>query len=385
MTGRLLMSGLSVAVLIATALVAPASGARTPAPGEILAATPTELRLAPLTPPVPGVTATRIRYRSTSATGAPNVVSGIVLVPTKPYPGPRPLIGYGVGSHGGADGCEPSAVLPQGTDFEAVSWAPLLAKGWALAITDYEGLGTPGEHTWGVGPAQGNAVLDILRAARTLPGLESSSLAVMGYSQGGVAAAWAAQLQPEYAPELRLAGVAVGAITDATAELLRANDGGPASFLNIAHLSGLDAAYPELRLDRYLTDKGRAALKSIRTDCVAVAGVKNAFQRLSSLTTVPILDQPDWAARFRANGAGHGARPTVPVLVYHSRLDEGSPFALGKRLRDNWCAQGADLTWKPLLTGEHGTTGAIGPAVIAAPWLADRLQGRPIASNCQEG
>ena len=30
-----------------------------------------------------------------------------------------------------------------------------LARGWALAITDYQGLGTPGDHTYMVGRALG--------------------------------------------------------------------------------------------------------------------------------------------------------------------------------------------------------------------------------------
>lgn len=64
-----------------------------------------------------------------------------------------------------------------------------------------------------VGPANGRAVLDIMRPARTLPelGLDPCGVAgVYGYSEGGNAAGWAAQLQPGYAPDVALAGVAVG-------------------------------------------------------------------------------------------------------------------------------------------------------------------------------
>ena len=85
-----------------------------------------------------------------------------------------------------------------------------LARGWAVAITDYQGLGTPGDHTYMVGRALGPNVLDAMRAARKLSPAElpvDGPAAIMGYSEGGAAAAWAAQLQPVYAPDVRLGGV----------------------------------------------------------------------------------------------------------------------------------------------------------------------------------
>src|SRR5437588_2936503 len=92
--------------------------------------------------------------------------------------------------------------------------AMVLARGWALAITDYEGLGTPGDHTYMVGRALGPNVLDAMRAARELEPAElpaQGPAAIVGYSEGGAAAAWAAQLQPRYAPEVPLVAVAAGA------------------------------------------------------------------------------------------------------------------------------------------------------------------------------
>src|ERR1700685_461940 len=65
-----------------------------------------------------------------------------------------------------------------------------------------------------VGRALGPNVLDSMRAARELHPLElpdDGPAAVIGYSEGGFAAGWAAQLQPEYAPDVKLAAVAAGA------------------------------------------------------------------------------------------------------------------------------------------------------------------------------
>ena len=38
-------------------------------------------------------------------------------------------------------------MLASGTEFEYPVFELALVRGWAVAVTDYEGLGTPGEHT----------------------------------------------------------------------------------------------------------------------------------------------------------------------------------------------------------------------------------------------
>ena len=110
----------------------------------------------------------RVLYLSTSATGRQIAVSGAVIVPILPYGGPRPIIGYAPGLHGLGDQCAPSRQIDAGTDTEASLISLLLGRGWAVAVTDYEALGTPGDHTYMVGPSAGHAVLDVMRAATRL-------------------------------------------------------------------------------------------------------------------------------------------------------------------------------------------------------------------------
>jgi hypothetical protein len=137
-----------------------------------------------------------------------------VLVPDGPADPDRPLIGYAIGSQGLADRCAPSKQLADGTEYEAGAIRAMLERGWVVALTDYPGLGTPGDHTYVVGQANGRAVLDSMRAARKLPqaGLaDDGPLALFGYSEGGGATGAAVELQPTYAPDLPLKGAAVGA------------------------------------------------------------------------------------------------------------------------------------------------------------------------------
>ena len=75
-------------------------------------------------------------------------------------------------------------------------YAGELANGNALVVaTDYEGLGTPGEHTYLAGRPEGQAVLDSVRATAKLPGAgRIGGVVVAGQSQGRGAALFAAQL-----------------------------------------------------------------------------------------------------------------------------------------------------------------------------------------------
>ncbi len=111
-----------------------------------------------------------------------------------------------------------------------------------------------------VGRALGDNVLDAMRAARQLapeelpagrPGRDHGLLrGWCGGRLGGAAAA-------EYAPELKLAGVAAGA---AAADMELAGptlDGSFFSFFLAYGAIGYAAAYPELELEPYLTAERR--------------------------------------------------------------------------------------------------------------------------------
>ena len=157
-------------------------------------------------------TGTRIMYRSTDARGNPDVVTGTYFEPYNDWPGqgPRPLIVYGPGTQGQGDQCAPSRQFNQGIhwspylditfNYEELFVATMVARGFAIVMTDYEGLGTLGTvHTYVNRISQGHAMLDAGRAARLLPDrrwTRGGPTAFWGYSQGGGAAASAAELAP---------------------------------------------------------------------------------------------------------------------------------------------------------------------------------------------
>ncbi len=358
-------------------------------PGEIIRAEPMDAYL------VPGARlraqAWRVLYRSTSATGEPRAVSGTVMIPrgrslTRGWrrgsgangrtAEARPLVSYAVGTHGIGDAAAPSRLLGRGLDWEAGLIAMVLARGWAVAITDYEGLGTPGDHTYMVGRALGANVLDVMRAARNLAPEElpaDSPAAIVGYSEGGAAAAWAAQLQPGYAPDVPLAAVAAGA---AAADVETAGPRLERSFFSffIAYGGiGYAAAYPELELDPYLTPMARENIDALRHSTVLQAAMWGPrFVSAADLTEPNVLEMPAWRARLAENRLGLIA-PEAPVLLHHARRDQIVSFEQSVNLENDWKKLGVDVRLYVTRGGFEHMSGALAGTPVALDWIGRRL------------
>ncbi|MFH8560303.1 lipase family protein [Streptomyces sp. NPDC017988] len=370
--------GLSAVVPLGTAHAKESGPA---APGDIVRSKPSAFH------PLPGqptnTRAWKIHYRSTTATGEPTTVSGTVVVPQDGRTGPRPLITYAVGTVGVGDHCAPSANFPKGTALEANLIQQLTLRGWAVAVTDYEGLGTPGDHTYTVGRSAGHAMLDAARAAIRLPeaGLgEDTPVGIMGYSQGGQASSWAAELHGSYAPELDVKGTATGGVPGDLMKVADFNDGSYGSGLIFMAAIGQNAAFPELRLDSYLNPLGRTLVGAMKNTCVADGAVLGSFKTIDSMTTKNPLDEPDWRQRLNESRVGT-AKPAAPVYLYHALADELIPYGVGRQVREDWCARGADVEWHTIPLGEH-VSGVITQSPLATRWLADRFEGKPARPNC---
>lgn len=151
-------------------------------------------------------------YKSKSLANKLIPVSGTVWIPKGTAPtGGWPIISWGHGTTGSADKCAPSRIadLTSGS-YSSYVFPTLnrwLGKGYAVAMTDYEGLGTPGVHPWIIGPSEGRGMVDIVKAARKLNSKISSSWISAGHSQGGHAALFAASLAKTWGTGLTLKGV----------------------------------------------------------------------------------------------------------------------------------------------------------------------------------
>jgi pimeloyl-ACP methyl ester carboxylesterase len=332
----------------------------------------------------------RIMYRSTDTHDRPIAVTGTVLTPNAAWAsaGLRPIVSYATGTQGVGDDCAPSKALATGFEYEGPFIAGMLSRGFAVVVTDYEGLGTPGTHTYVNRAAQGHAVLDAIRAAQRLPEAHlpaAGPVAVAGYSQGGGASASAAELQPSYAPELKLKGAYAGAVPADLAAVAQNLDGHyAAGFLAFALVS-LDYAYPELHIPAILNAKGKQLFEQVKNECTVEAIAAHAFTQSATLTnddrplTAYLADEP---YKSRVGEQLIGARkPGVPVLIVHSALDDIVPYAQDRTMARSWCAKGTTVQFSTSLVPTH-VGGAIRAYPEAFAWLEARFAGLPAPTNC---
>lgn len=352
---------------------------------------------------------TRIMYLSTDVHGAPIAVTGAVFEPLAPWSGPgeRPLVGYTVGTHGQGDQCAPSRLLADVAhvdpldpmlEYEATHMLDMLAQGWAIVVTDYQGLGTPGHHAWLSRAAEAHANIDAVRAARRLPGTgipADGPLAFGGYSQGGNAAGATAELLSSYGPELHPVGIYVGAPPRDIPEQAQYIDGGLASGYMGYYLNGLAANYPEVEavLDERLNDAGKTLLRDVAGQCLFGTSLAYGYRQDSSFTvsgeSFSELLQSDELRDLVARDHLGNVAPSMPVLLATGSNDEVVPPAGVRQLFADWCARGAtaelyDLPLPLIPIGSGAGHVANYPIAHAKArgWLQDRFAGVPAASTC---
>jgi len=378
-------------------------------PGDLIRTEPSRLVLEPSGQLGAFVaTGIRIMYRSTDARGNPNAVTGTYFEPDNPWPGngPRPLIAYAPGTQGQGDQCAPSRMFNQGIHFssgldimfnyEELFVATMVARGFAVVVTDYEGLGTPGVHTYVNRVAEGQALADAARAAMRLPGTSldpHGPVAFWGYSQGGGAAASAAELAPSYAPDLDVVGAYAGAPPADLAELFPYADGSALVGVVGYALNGVIAAYPEAEpaIREKLTPRGEDLLAKTQNQCIGETITKFMFRHLQPYFNEDIsqlVTEEPFKSLFDLQRIGR-YKPMAPVLIDSNRYDPLVPWTAANQLGRDWCARGADVEFRtneePPFLNKLVINHALPMLVDGEPamqWIADRFNGLPTTPNC---
>ncbi|PTR24892.1 secretory lipase [Rhodococcus sp. OK519] len=351
------------------------------APGDVIRARAAEVRY-PANTAWPVVTATQLLVRSSDAHGAPESTAATVVVPNRPWTGPgeRPLLSLQVPTDSLGLQCNPSVELTQGADSDLALVAPMLALGYAVVATDYEGP----EMAWIAGYQAGHAVLDGIRGAqRHAPlGLSKSPVVMYGYSGGGQATAWAAQLKASYAPELNVLGAAEGGVPGNLAELSARQPA--AGFTAWGSLLGLSRAYPEkVRPQDYLNADGIAFATGLTNQCLPdlLKNTNNvSLDQYSTVGNIP--DVPSVREVFEINSLGRTAdTPDMPLYVFHDSKDTLIPDWAMTGVVQEYCDRGVDVQFVSGPGVDH-----VGFALLGIPgaykWLDDRVMGRPTTPNC---
>ena len=321
----------------------------------------------------------RMLYHSRSRDGHDIAVSGFAIVPTAAIPASgRPVYAWAHGTVGLGDQCAPSHDVHENLPPYG---GQQVERGAVLVATDYEGLGTPGVPTSTVAAAEGHAVLDSIRAAGELPNVGPlGNVMLAGHSQGGRAALVAAEIAPEYAPELHLVGalaLAPGVELPALVDYLVAP---PGTGIVLVGAIGLRAGYPELDLSTVFTPTAVADIPHVENECV-----DDTFARYQSLTTTDVIrrlpsDLPDLQALLEANSPGAVA-PAVPIFLGHGDADQQVPVALSGRLQDKYCALGVAVARRVYPgVGHDDVIDAASEDALA--FITDRFDNQPATTVC---
>ncbi|MDQ1037624.1 hypothetical protein QFZ75_004040 [Streptomyces sp. V3I8] len=370
---------------------------------------PLALSLPSLHGPLPG-TATRLMYKSTDSNGKPVAVTGAYIEPAARWKGggPRPLVAVAPGTLGQGDQCAASMGLEHpltlngetvSVGYEDLAIYRLLAKGTAVVVTDYAGLGaTDRLHTYVDRVDEAHAVLDAVRAARSVTGgsvTTASPVGLYGYSQGGGATAAAAELQSSYAPDVTLAGTYAGAPPADLAAVTKAIDGSELAGALGWSLNGFLQSDPELRpiAEAHLNAAGKAALADLSTMCVGDGLLGYGYTKSTRWTTDgstlgDIIAASPELKRFLDGQRIGRLKPSGPVRLATGTSDNLVPHGQARTLAVDWCGKGADVTYKPVVLPNVGSAllNHFAPLLAdqgdAVDWLVDRLSGRSTTSNC---
>lgn len=326
--------------------------------------------------PFTGATTYRIMYLSESVAGDPIAVTGMATVPTAEAPaGGRPMITIAHGTTGIADACSPS-VTNKNAEMGLVENA--VSEEYLVAATDYEGLGTPGRHPYLVGESEGRSTIDAILAAGELPDADpGTKVGIVGYSQGGHGALWANQVAAEWAPDLEVVGTFSGAPASEIGVILAAAE--RVKGFGIMVIAGINAAYPEAKLDDILTPAGQEVLKSVDEGCVG--SVFDAAGAAKEPLFVPDGGQSEpWADLGTAQDAGAEKTNDAPVLLIHSDEDQTVPTFFIDQVEQRMCANGQVVQRVDLAEGNH-TSAAVPAYEQALTWMQALFNGNDTTEN----
>ncbi|MEV6307626.1 lipase family protein [Streptomyces sp. NPDC051840] len=319
----------------------------------------------------------RVHYRSTDEHGAPDTVSGMVYLPKGKAPrGGWPVVAWDHGTVGISDACAPSVTGPDArahTLFE--SW---LSRGYAVAATDFEGLGTKGDHAYLAGRSAAHATADIVRAARHLDRGVGRRWALYGFSQGAGAALFTAAYGPRYAPELDFRGTAAAAPPthwDQIIDMAGVNDpAAPANPYVALIVSGMATADRNITPDEYLTPRGMDVLDVARGGgCFADIfkageGLKNSdFRYDTPLNGAPAI--ADLLKRYAEPPLTHYRDP---LLIVQGTADTTVPEVTSRQAVAALKAVGTRVTYSTYPGVEHSPLPVTAMDTVNA-WLDRRL------------
>lgn len=358
-------------------------------PGTVLRSREVELAFLGLIPQP--ATAVQLLYRTMDMNGQPEATVTTVIVPAKRAPGQTcPLLSYQCAIDAMTSRCFPSYALRRRakalgslSQLEFLLINAAVAEGWAVSVPDHEGI----HGSWGAPYEPGYRVLDGIRAALSFEPLglsPKSPIGLWGYSGGGLASAWAAEVCADYAPDLDIVGAVLGSPVGDLGHTFRRLNGGFLAGLPALVVAALAHIYPDLDrvIKEHANEEGRALLHSLEKMTTVEAVLRMAGKNMGDYLDEPlddILATPEITHVFDSIKLG-AAVPTPPVLIVQAVHDYLIDVHDIDALADAYSAGGARVTYHRDAFNEHLVLHPLS-APMTLRWLTDRFEGRPLTEH----
>jgi alpha-beta hydrolase superfamily lysophospholipase len=334
------------------------------------------------------VAATQLLYRTTNLHGEPEVAVTTVLLPARRDPEHVcPLLSYQCAIDAVSSRCFPSFAMRVGarpvgafTQAEYLLVAAALAEGWAVSVPDHEGC----HGMWGAPREPGYRILDGVRAALQCERLglaPSAPVGLWGYSGGGLASAWAAELRSSYAPELNVVGAVLGSPVGDPGSVARRLNGSFFAGLAALMITALTHVFPGAQqvVDEHATAEGRALLEEMHTMTTAEAVWRLRHVDIGSYVDISadeLWDLPEVRHIFDETKLGK-SMPDAPVLIVQAMHDPIISVDDIDALVQTYDDGGAAVTYHRDRFCEHLLLHPLS-APMTLRWLRDRFAELPL-------
>lgn len=321
------------------------------APGEVIDSRPVGVRLFRR---VLDIDAWQIKFRTTTSSGTP--VAGVATVMCSRHRTDtkmRRLLAYQSAIDSLGPTGDPSYTLRRGEQLELPLMLLALRRGWVVITVDWTGP----QHSFVDLALAARFVLDGIRGALSFEpaGLEPDTpVGLWGYSGGALATLFAAERHPQYAPELNIvAAAAGGAGVDMTSSPEMFEAGNLLSGIPFGAAMAASRTFPDFDLEGHLTLHGQAMVAAAQEMTMEQLALSFPFLRMSSILTVPSINElPGARACFEATRCGQ-ATPTTAMFLYHAIHDQAPDIADVDELVDKYRSEGVDVTYRRYRFGEH--------------------------------
>jgi triacylglycerol lipase len=337
------------------------------------------------------VTATQLLYRTTNLHSEPEVAVTTVLIPAHRDPEEVcPVLSYQCAIDAVSSRCFPSHALRRGAgpigafvQAEFLLVAAALAEGWAVSVPDHEGC----HGMWGSPYEPGYRILDGVRAALACKRLQlspSAPVGLWGYSGGGLASAWAAELTDSYAPELNVVGAVLGSPVGDPGSVARRLNRSVFAGLAALMIAALTDVFPGARqvVDQHASEEGRALLEELRMMSTAAAVWRLRYVDIGSyvdMSADELWDLPEVRHIFEETKLGK-CTPRPAVLIVQAVHDPIISVDDIDALVETYSSNGASIAYHRDGFCDHLLLHPLS-APMTLRWLRDRFNGRALSEH----